>query len=1054
MPRYAHSQFRWSEQAQAYILFVDDQVSEQALTNDWLEQSNSFSFHSRQGMHYTVRKQKGQRGSCYWYAYRRLHGRIVKRYLGKTADLTFARLEEVALLLKNESEVPHTAFHLPPTEVFLPPTPDDLPAEERLPSSRVEAYPLLLSKLSQPRLPAFLLDRPQLFSLLDTGREGPLTLLSAPAGFGKTTLVSQWIAARRASADFPPVAWVSLEASDNDPLRFWRYLITASQVFRVDLTQVHNTLAVLTPQPPFLPTDLSGLLTVFLNVLAQAPTGGILVLEDYHVITEDTLHETLSFFLNHLPETLHLLLITRSDPPFPLARLRARNALTEVRTTDLRFSQEETAILLHHSLPFPLESTIVQRLHAQLEGWGAGLHLTKLALQRTTSPTEETRTITLFSQNNASIQEFFITEVLNLQSESMQQFLLQTSLLPRLTASLCDAVTEQTHSQDMLTLLERSNIFLEQLEREPRPQPSLARQWYRYHTLFADALRNEAYHRLGEEHLQQISARASHWYERYGFLHEAIDAALAAQDYARTAMLLTRFIEEHTVPGEIQEPHTLLCWLKQLPESLLEQHAVLCLCYATTLLLQSTSWLPDESLRPLIEKLLNVAEHHCRAEQNFPKLGEVFAFRALFALRQNDTQSAIANAKQALDLLSQTQDIWRGLTAIIVSTEWVAMGRFPQARGVLNEAHARLARTNNHLFLQAATTRLAQAHVELGEIQQAIPLYRQTLEASTPTVDKNLTTPLANWRCIALLGHALLCYTCNELERASQLIQEAIALSQTYTFLHHEVHALLVLARVQQAQGQVFVAQQQLTDLLERIPASQSQLVRDIQIAQAHLALSIGDHVTLQNWATRRTLQTDFAQRTEEDLLQARWLRIQGKEEEAYHHLEQILLATRETGHTRCMLETMVELALSTLACKRKAEAQSMLSEILVLALPNRPVRLFLDAGEPMAILLHSLLPQIHDQPLLTYIRTLLGAFPARQQIGTPALAASLIEPLSPQELRVLRLLVEHQTNAQIAETLVVSINTVSTQVQSIYNKLGVHKRSAASEVARDLKLL
>ena len=1054
MPRYAHYQLRWFDQTQTYAVVIGEQAGTQAFTSDWLDQVASFAFYSRSGMHYTVRKQRVQRGSSYWYGYRRLHGHLVKRYLGRTADLTLARLEQIAHLLEGQSEAPDSAFHLPQTAALLHPTPDGLPAEEHLPSAPVAAYPLLLSKLAQPRLPAFLLDRPRLFSLLDSGREGSLTLLSAPAGFGKTTLVSQWIAARRASSDFPPVAWVSLELSDNDPLRFWRYLIAACQAFQLDLTQVHSAFAVLTPQPPFLPVDLSGLLTVLLNALAQAPAGGILVLEDYHVITEHTIHETLSFFLNHLPETLHLLMITRSDPPFALASLRARNALIEVRTADLRFSQEETAILLHHSLPFPLDGTIVQHLHTQLEGWGAGLQLTKLALQRTTSATEEAHTIALFSQNNASFQEYFVTEVLNLQSTSVQQFLLQTSLLPRLTASLCDAVTGQTHSQDMLTLLERTNMFLERLDSEPRQLEAAAHQWYRYHALFAEAMRNEARRRLSEDNLSQLSARASGWYERYGFLHEAIDAALSAQDYARTALLLARFIEERTIPGEVYEPHTLLRWLKQLPEALLEQHAVLCLCYATTLLLQSAAWIPDRSSLPLLERLLSMAEYRCRAEQNFLKLGEIFAFRALFALRQGKSQVAVTCAKQALDWLSHAQDIWRGLSAIIASTEWVELGRFQQARSMLGEAHARLAKTNNHLFRQVATIKLAQMHVELGEIQQAFPLYRQTLEASTSTVDENLTTPLAHWRCTALLGYAALCYACNELERASELLQEAITLSQTHTFLHHEVHALLVLARVQQAQGQVFVAQQQLADLLERIPASQSELVQDIQTAQARLALGIGDHATLQHWALLRTPHADFAQRAEQDLLQARWLRIQGKEEEAYHRLEQILLATREAGHTRCMLEGMVEMALSALASKHKAEAQAMLHEALVLALPNHPVRLFLDAGEPMAMLLRALLPHIHDRPLLAYIRTLLGAFPTQQPAGTPALAASLVEPLSPQELRVLRLLAEHRTNAEIAEALVVSINTVRTQVQSIYSKLGVHKRSAASEVAHDLKLL
>ncbi|HEX4204428.1 MAG TPA: LuxR C-terminal-related transcriptional regulator, partial [Ktedonobacteraceae bacterium] len=633
-------------------------------------------------------------------------------------------------------------------------------------------------------------------------------------------------------------------------------------------------------------------------------------------------------------------------------------------------------------------------------------------------------------------------------------FLLQTSVLTRLTGSLCDAVTEQQNSQEMLTSLERINLFLEPLNAAATPLQQVSHQWYRYHALFAEALRNEACRRYSEDYLHRLFLRASHWYELQGFLHEAIDAALSAQGYTRAALLLARFIEERTIPGEVQEPHTLQRWLDQLPATLLERNPVLCLCYATTLLLQSTAWAPNAPSLPLMERLLGMAEHCWRAENTFPKLGELFAFRALFALRQGNMQAAATCAKQALDWLPQTQDIWRGLSSIIASTEWVRLGHFQQARNALLEAHARLTTTNNHLFRQVATIKLAQAHFELGEIRQAGRYYRQSLEAAGSAIDKNLTTPLANWRCTALLGLAALSYECNELERASQLLQEAITLSQAHTFLHHEIHALLMLARVQQAQSNVVVAQQQLTALLEQIPASQSELVQDIQTAQACLALSTGDHMTLQRWAATRALRFDFAQRSEEDLLLARWLRSQGKEEDAYHQLEQLLLEAREAGHTRRTLEVMVEMALSALACKHKAKAQDILREVLVLALPNTPVRLFVDADTQMVILLHSLIPQLYDQPLCAYIRTLLGAFPAQQQIGTPALAASLVEPLSPQELRVLRLLVEHRTNAGIAEELVVSINTVRTQVQSIYSKLGVHKRSAASDVARDLKLL
>ncbi|HEX4716355.1 MAG TPA: hypothetical protein VH164_15645, partial [Ktedonobacteraceae bacterium] len=501
MPRYAHSQLQWSEQGQAYVLSIGDQVSEEALTTAWLEQIASFSFHSRLGMHYTVRKQKGQRGSSYWYAYRRLHGRLVKRYLGKATDLTLARLEEIARQLESESEANQVSLQFSQEAELPQSAPGGLHSEDFRHPAPVEAPPLLLSKLSPPRLPAFLLDRSRLFALLDAGREGPFTLLSAPAGFGKTTLVCQWLAAQSISNDFSPVAWFSLEASDNDLLRFWRYLITACQAFQVDLIQAHRTLAAMNPQPPFLPSSLDAVLTALLNALVKAPASGVLVLEDYHAITEHAIHETLSFFLDHLPATLHVIMITRVDPPFTLVRLRARQRLYEVRTTDLSFSQEETRALLHHALPFPLTDEAIRHLHAQLEGWGTGLHLLKLALLRMPAPVTEEQALALVSRNTTSFQDYFVTEVLDQQPEVVQQFLLQTSVLTRLTGSLCDVVTEQQNNQEMLTSLERINLFLEPLNAAATPLPQASPQWYRYHALFAEALRNEACRRYSEDYL-------------------------------------------------------------------------------------------------------------------------------------------------------------------------------------------------------------------------------------------------------------------------------------------------------------------------------------------------------------------------------------------------------------------------------------------------------------------------------------------------------------------------------------------------------------------------
>jgi LuxR family maltose regulon positive regulatory protein len=1026
----------WSEQAQGYILFTGDQASTDVFSNDWLEQTASFAFQSRWGMYYTVRKQRVQRGSSYWYAYRRLHGRVVKRYLGRTTELTFARLEEIAHQL--ESPSPQSALE---QEVEPEQTTVQASTVVSVEDTPVEAPSLLLSKLSPPRLHTFLLDRSRLFALLDAGRACHLTLISAPAGFGKTTLVCQWMAARRARPDFPPLAWVSLETGDNDPLRFWRYLIAACQTFQIDLAPVQAALRAMTPQPPFVPSSLEPLLTALLNALAHSPTQGILVLEDYHVITAPEIQASLSFFLEHLPPTLHLIMITRSTPDFSLTRLRTRNMLCEIRTADLRFSQEETAILLHHSLPFPLAPTTIQRLHAHLQGWGAGLHLIELALRRTTTPTEGERVLTLFSQNNASLQEYFVSEILELQSEPVQRFLLQTSFLTRLTASLCDAVTEQQSGQEMLALLERVNLFLEPLDDD-------SQQWYRYHALFAEAMRIEARRRFGEDQVSYLLQRASLWYEAHALPHEAIDAALAAQDNERAATLIVRSIEEHTFPGEIYTPHTLQRWLELLPEIILERYPVLCLSYAAALLFQSASWQPDALTVPMQDRLLETAEQRFRAEQDLTKLGELFAFRALFDLRQGKMQESISDAEQSLAWLPPMHRLWRGLSLCIVAEKWLRIGDIQQARAALFESYTLCSAVKNHFFKRVALIKLAQLCFELGEIPQALSSFRQAIVEAQ---EDEQTSMLTHWCCIALLGLAALYYEGNELENARHYAQEAIALSQARDLLHHEVSAALILARVQQAQGEAVVAQQQLAALLEKIPVSSPHLAQEVQTAQASLALSIGDQMVVQRWATGRAPHPDFARESEAELLVCRWLRVQGKLEEASQRLERLLATANRPGYARCTLDVQIEMVLVAVAEKRKAEAQHLLQEALTLAFARNAQRPFLDAGEQMANALRSLLPQLHDQPLLAYVRTLLRAFPNQQYAGAQT---ALIEPLSPQELRVLNLLAQHRSNADIAAALVVSVNTVRTQVQSIYSKLGVHSRSAASEIARELDLI
>lgn len=1038
MPKSPLHTLIWSEDQGLYECYTQGQLAqrlrlgEDHLWQSWLREVPSFAFRSPAGR-LNAYLESRPRGGLYWYAYHTRGGRTRKCYLGHTATVTLVRLEAAAKALSDEPPPHPVMFRSPPRLTRSEDAPHPAPSA---------VSPLLFSKLAPPRLRAALLDRPRLFTLLDAGRACPLTFLSAPAGFGKTTLVCQWLAARRASRDFPLVAWVSLETTDNDPVRFWRYLITACQAFPVDLQEAFNVLTSTTPQPPFVPASLEPVLITLLNALAQCPSSGILVLEDYHVITEHSIHDTIAFFLAHLPANIHLIMVTRSDPPFSLARLRAHHDLSEVRTADLRFSQEEAASLLQRLLPFQLDASTIQHLHARLEGWGAGLHLAKLALQRTTTPAEGEQHLSLFPSGTSFFQEYFVTEVLDRQPETVQQFLLQTSILPRLTGSLCDAVAEQQHSQDLLTLLERANLFLEPLD--------TAGQWYRYHALFAEAMRNEARRRLGEDQVQHLSARASRWYEAHDLPSEAIDMALSAQEHVRAASLIERSLKTPPSPGDMPAPHTLHRWLEHLPETVLEQHPILCWSYATALLFLSASWRPGQLTQRSLERVLRLAEHGFWVENHLPMLGELFAFRSLLAWRQGEVQTAARYAQKALAWLPKTQRIWRGLSLCMLGKEWVETGHFQQARPALLEAYALCEAVKNPYFTRVATILLGQVFFEQGELQRAATLYHQALAEARA----DEPTPAL---CYALTGLAALSYEWNELESAYQQAQEVIALSQSRGLdlqAVHAVQATLILARVQQAQGQIADAKLQLAALLDKMPTLSPSLSLEVQTAQARLALAVGDQMTMQRWATGRLPHQDDSQGWEEARLLARWLQTQGKQEEALRQLERLLAAAQQVGHTRRVLEIQVEMTLIAAAGERKAEAQQVLREVLAQTFDKNYIRLFLDAGEQMAVLLRSLLPQIHEQPLLAYVRMLLNAFSLQQQNEAQALTSPLVEPLSPQELRVLRLLAGHQSNAEIADTLMVSVNTVRTQVQSIYRKMGVHKRSAVAGMARDFQLL
>src|SRR5258706_2156379 len=474
-------------------------------------------------------------------------------------------------------------------------------------------YELLSTKLAPPRPRPSLVIREPLLARLDEGLERKLTLVSAPAGFGKTTLVSEWIASRRERQDSPSVAWVSLDEGDNDPARFWRYVISACRMFDAAVGESALALLLTSRRLP-----LEAVLTTFINELAQLKCGGVIVLEDYHVITSPQIHETVTYLVDHLPSTLHLLILTRSDPPLSLARLRAHDDLYELHAADMRFSLSETQAFLRQAIPFPLSEEAITRLEARTEGWVAGLRLLALALQGRKDPQDLEHVLATFTGSHRHILEYLVADVLSSQPEPLQEFLLQTSVLSRLTGSLCDAVTGRHDGEQMLERLERANLFLIPLDD--------AGQWYRYHALFAEAMQHEAGRRFEEVYMRSRYDKASLWFEQYGLLPEATEVALAARDFVRAAALIERIIVPHGIKNEL---HTLSRWIGQLPEDILQVHPDLCLAYAATLLFTLDRSAP--ATMTLIQKPLEEADNYCQEEGNAAELSGELAFRSQVA---------------------------------------------------------------------------------------------------------------------------------------------------------------------------------------------------------------------------------------------------------------------------------------------------------------------------------------------------------------------------------------------------------------------------------------
>jgi LuxR family maltose regulon positive regulatory protein len=874
------------------------------------------------------------------------------------------------------------------------------------------ATALLKTKLRAPPGRSERVLRERLIDRLSAGVQGRLTLVSAPAGFGKTTLVTEWV--QRAGRSF---TWLSLDEHDNDPARFLTYLVAALQEIDPGIGQAVQAM-LQAPQPP----APEPLLTALANDVAATSHAFLLVLDDYHLIHTPLVHQQLAFLLAHQPSQMHLVIITREDPPLPLARLRARGHMAEIRQADLQFTVEEADEFLRQVMGIAISPSEVAALHGRTEGWIAGLQLAGLSLR---GHDDVERFVESFTGSHRYILDYLIEEVFWQQPPDVQDFLLRTSILDRLTASLCAAVSGRDDSREVLLALEQANLFIVPLDS--------SRQWYRYHRLFADLLRQQFRIAGLADVAACLHERASEWYEAEGFPDDAVQHALAASDWERAADLIPRFGDALMMRGEIV---TLLGWLRSMPEEEVRARPGLCLAQSWALILTGE---PGAA-----QSYLGEAEGSVQDDPDL--LSGIIAAQAYAARARGDDERTIELSERALSLLPETDANSRSVVAVNLGIAYWSGGRLEDAQRALTVAREAAHRSGNHYAGLTALSFLGVILAARGRLHEGADLLRQAigLGEGSPAV------------ALAYNDLGALLYEWNDLEAAGECLQRGIGLGQRSGNVEILSGGYRTLARLRQVQGDgsgALDAVRHVHRLAAEGPASPFSRSRG---AACHLqiALAQDDLAMAMRWAECVTEEADASPFYPHlGLAQARLLLAQNETAAAAEHLQAAYARAAGAGWQFGMVETRL---LQALSAPTPGSGLALLADALALAQPEGYVRTFLDKGQPMVGLLrqaatHGIAPD--------YTARLLTAFeaevPAVSDAVRPRLTGQpLIEPLSERELAVLQLLVEGRTYHEIAQALFVSVNTIKTHLKNVYGKLGVHSRRAAAAKAEDLGLI
>lgn len=892
----------------------------------------------------------------------------------------------------------------------------------------VSASDILQTKLAPPPARADRVLRSRLTQQFSASLEYPLTLVCAPAGYGKTTLLGEWLSTE--AGENVPIAWLSLDEDDNDPTRFLTYMVAA--LASISALDGDNLLSLLrSPQPP--PPKV--FLTALLSRLESFPDRFILTLDDYHLISAAPVHEAMTFLLDHLPTQMHLVITSREDPPFPLARLRARGQLAEIRADDLRFTPEEAGQFLSRMLGIRLSVDQVNDLDARIEGWIAGLQLAALAMK---GREDVAAFISAFTGSHRFILDYLTEEVLKRQPAELQAFLLQTSILDRMCGPLCDAVTGRTDGQPILELLEHSNLFLIPLDDQ--------RYWYRYHHLFAEMLRR---------HLQQANAgrvtelhgRASAWFEQNGWFAEAIEHALAGQDNLRAAQLIERYGELAQMRGELA---TVLSWLKALPQATLRLRPKLGLNYAFMLTMTDTYAEAEERIWEVEQALLDASLVADETERK-ALLGQAAAIRATISLLLGyDGDVTITVGNNALAQLPET-DLYRHAWAnsIVGIAHYLLNGEMDEAEHHLKEAVLLSERANDPFTKIIGLSQLSRMYMIRGRLRQAFATAESLLHTGT--------VPRAWGQAQFDRSHVR--YEQNDLEGAIEDVTEARQIFEGYELVRFTIDGYVKMARLKWVQGDETEAR---TLMRRAVEMGQANNLRQTFVAedvwQVWLWVKLGNLAAAAEWAQdmEPTVHNDLNPALEfAHMTLARIYMAQGRLNEAHALLMRLFLAANSAKRMGRVIEICVLQALASSLQGNTDAALEPLAYALSLGEPEGYVRTFVDEGPPMAALLREAKAR---GTAVNYVTRLLAAFdhetpvkstsPSEQQINGE------FEPLSERELEVLRLIADGASNREIADQLVVSLGTVKKHLNNIFLKLDAHSRTQVIAAARKHNLL